>query len=106
MNEGDYKTKLIKRIKGLLPGCVVLKNDPNYIQGFPDLVILYGPGWGVLEVKFSERASFQPNQEYYLVMLNEMSYANVIYPENEEVVLHELYSALTSGRAARIPECE
>ena len=42
MLERDYQSHLIKRIKALLPGCVVLKNDSSYLQGIPDLVIFYG----------------------------------------------------------------
>ena len=38
--EGDFQSKLIKEIKTIFPGSFVLKNDPNYIQGFPDLLIL------------------------------------------------------------------
>lgn len=96
MSESLFQTKLIKELKRLFPGCIVLKNDSLYIPGFPDLLILYNDSWAALECKRSAKASYQPNQEYYLEMLNEMSYANVIYPENKEVVLSELQQALRS----------
>lgn len=94
MLESEFQSQLIKKLREKFPGCVVLKNDPNYIQGFPDLTILYRKRWAVLEVKKSKDASHQPNQDYYIPMLNSMSYAAFIYPENEEEILRELELAL------------
>jgi hypothetical protein len=90
MLEREYQAKLIKKIKRRFPGAVVLKNDTSYIQGIPDLSVLWQDRWGELEVKRSANEQPQPNQEYYVDMLNEMSFASFIYPENEEEVLHEL----------------
>lgn len=97
MLESNYQAGLIKRIKRMFKGCIVVKLDPNYIQGFPDLLVLYGRQWAVLEVKTSADAPFQPNQEYYLELLDEMSMSAVIYPENEKVVLDELRIAFSVG---------
>lgn len=96
MRENEYQSKIIKRLKKDFPGCVVLKNDPNYIQGIPDLIMLYGDRWVALEVKANNRARHQPNQDYYILKMNEMSYAAFIYPENEEDVFNELQSTLYS----------
>lgn len=74
----------------MFPGCVVLKNDPNYIQGIPDLTIFYRDKWATLEVKKAANASHQPNQDYYVEMMNHMSFSSFIYPENKEEVLNEL----------------
>lgn len=74
----------------MFPGCIVLKNDPNYLQGIPDLLILWGPRWATLEVKKSANASHQPNQDYYVATMDDMSFSRFIYPENKEEVLHEL----------------
>lgn len=74
----------------MFPGCIVLKNDPNYLQGIPDLIILWGPRWATLEVKKSANASHQPNQDYYVATMDNMSFSRFIYPENKEEVLHEL----------------
>ena len=93
VRENAFQAALIKELKDLFPGCVVLKNDPNYIQGFPDLTILYKDKWAVLECKKSLSASKRPNQRYYVEMLGEMSYANFICPENREDVLDELQQA-------------
>lgn len=88
--EKEFQSKLIKRLKNLFDGCIVMKTDPSYIQGFPDLLILYKNKWAVLENKRSENASKQPNQEYYVELLDEMSFSRFVYPENIEEVLDEL----------------
>ena len=80
----------IKELEDLFPGCVILKNDANYIQGFPDLTILYKDKWAVLECKRSEYDSHQPNQDYYIDVLNRASFARFIWPNNKEEVLYEL----------------
>lgn len=98
MRESRFQSDLIKKIKRMFPGCYVLKTDANYIQGFPDLLILYKNRWAALECKKDSESSHRPNQEYYVSSLNQMSYASFIFPENEEEVLHELQSALWSSR--------
>ena len=98
MNEGRYKTKVIKKLEALFPGCLILKNDASYVQGIPDLTIFYNDRWAMLEVKISEKASSQPNQEHYIHVLDAMSFAAFIYPENEEAVLNALQSAFGSAR--------
>jgi hypothetical protein len=94
MLESKFQADLIKELKQLFPGCVIMKNDPEYIQGIPDLTILYGAKWATLECKKSKKASHRPNQEYYVDKLNGMSYSAFVYPENKEEVLNELQQAL------------
>ena len=96
--ERDFQAKLIKEIKQIFKGCIVMKNDSSCIQGIPDLLILYRDKWAALEVKKSETAHHQPNQEYYVELMDEMSYASFIYPENKEEVLYELQQTLFSRR--------
>lgn len=91
MLENRFKTKLIGEIEDMLPGCMVLHLDPNEIQGIPDLLILYKDKWAVLEGKKSENASVRPNQPYYVDLMNRMSFAAFIYPENKDIVLEEMY---------------
>ena len=87
MLENKFQAKLIKEIKNRFPECIVMKNDSSYIQGIPDLIILFKNKWAALEVKKSNDASHRPNQDYYVDKMNEMSYASFISPENKEEVL-------------------
>lgn len=88
MLERDFQAKLIQELSDLFPGCYILKNDANYIQGFPDLLILFGDKWATLEVKASIRAPYRPNQRYHIQQLADMSFSMAIYPENKESVLY------------------
>ena len=90
IKESKFQANLVKRLKSEFPGCVILKNDENYIQGFPDLTILYKDKWAVLESKRFETASHRPNQDYYVNLLNGMSFSKFVYPENEEEVIDGL----------------
>ena len=94
MLERDFQSKLIKELKTRFPGAIVIKNDPDYIQGIPDLLILYKNKWASLEVKNSEKAKHRPNQDYYVKMMNEMSFSSFIFPENKEDVLDDLERSL------------
>ena len=94
--ERDFQAKLIKELKELFPGCIVLKNDSSYLQGIPDLSIFYEDKWAMLECKRSSTVSHRPNQEYYVDLTNKMSFSRFISPENKEEVLHELQQAFQS----------
>lgn len=96
MLERNFQAKLIKEIKELFPGCIVMKNDPTYIQGIPDLLILYKDKWAALECKKSSKAHHQPNQDFYVSKMKEMSFADYICPENRKEILHGLQQALQS----------
>lgn len=102
MNESVFQRSLKKKIEERLPGCIILKNDPTYIQGIPDLTILYNDKWATLEVKAKRNAKKRPNQEYYVDRMKSMSFSAIIFPENEEEVLDELQRALSSKRNARV----
>lgn len=104
MRENSYQAYLIKELRGMFPGCFILKNDSTYLQGVPDLVILFEGKWAMLEVKAHAKASQQPNQEYYVKLLDEMSFAAFIYPENEEEILHELQHTFKPRRPARVSQ--
>lgn len=96
MKESQFQKKLIQELKETFKGCVVMKNDPDYIQGIPDLLVLYNDKWAALEVKRNASASKQPNQEYYVEKLDGMSFSRIIFPENKEEVLNELREAFRS----------
>ena len=88
--ESEFQKKLKDRLKEQFPGCMVLKNDPNQIQGVPDLTVLYEDKWAALEVKRSKGASHRPNQNYYIDKMSKMSYASFVSPENVDEVFKEL----------------
>lgn len=90
MLEREFQSGLIKEIKERYSGCVVLKNDSSYLQGIPDLSVFYRDRYAMLEVKKDAKASHQPNQEYYVDKVNNMSFSRFIFPENKNQVLEEL----------------
>lgn len=106
MLESKFKANLIKDIEDLFPGCIIIHLDPNEIQGFPDLLILYKKRWGALEGKKYRGARRRPNQDYYIDLMNEMSFAAFIYPENKEEILDGLQSALRPSRPTRLSKCQ
>ena len=86
--ESGFQDKLREELKNLFPGCMIFKMDQ--IQGIPDLLILFKDKWASLECKKSEKASHRPNQEYYVDLMNKMSFSSFIYPENKDEVLEGL----------------
>lgn len=91
--ESGFQDRLISCIKTELPGCMVFKMDQ--IQGIPDLLILFGGRWASLECKRCQTAPHQPNQDYYVDVMNVMSFSRFVYPENMNMVLDELYRFMT-----------
>lgn len=96
MTENAYQAKLIKKLKKTFDGCVVMKNDAALQQGILDLTILFKDKWASLEVKASADAVLQPNQEFFVRKLDNMSFAAIIYPENEAEVLGALQQAFAA----------
>jgi hypothetical protein len=86
--ESGFQDKLISELKDIFPGCMVFKMDQ--IQGLPDLLILYGKKWASLECKRFAKARKQPNQEYYVDLMNNMSFSRFVSPENKDSVLQDL----------------
>lgn len=104
MLESNYQAYLIKKLNRMFLGCLILKNDTDYMQGVPDLLILFENKWAMLEVKAYEGAPERPNQSYYITELDRMSFAAFIYPENEKEVLNDLQHAFQPRRTSRIPQ--
>lgn len=90
MREAQFQRHVIDRLNKEFPGCYVLKTDPGYLQGFPDLLILYEDTWAALEIKKTSNSHHQPNQDNYIYDLNDMAYAAFLFPENEEEVFNDL----------------
>ncbi len=101
--EARFQSGLIRELKQRFPDCMVMKLDSNYIQGIPDLLLLWGRRWATLECKRSEHAHKQPNQQYYVDRMNAMSFSRIIFPENKEEVLNELEQAFGTDGNARSP---
>ena len=104
MTENKYQAKLIKKLEKMFPGSIIMKTDTGHRQGLPDLLILYKRYWATLEVKIGEEAHIQPNQGYYIDMLNDMSFAAIIHPQNEREVLSALQQAFEPPRRTRVLE--
>lgn len=92
--ESGFQDNLKKEIEEMFPGCMVFKMDQ--IQGIPDLLVLHNDKWASLECKKNARAAKRPNQEYYVGLMNSMSFSRFIYPENKEEVLRELQQTFGS----------
>ncbi len=102
--EGRYKTQLTGRIeKRFGSRCLVVRLDAGLRQGVPDMLLLFEGGfWAALEGKTSETSPHQPNQPYYVDLMDKLSFAAFIYPENEEAVLNELEQEFEAHWAARL----
>ena len=100
--ESQFKTDLKKTLEGMFPGVVILRGNSATQQGIPDWLLLWNDRWAFLEVKSSAKAKARPNQPYFVELLNKMSFAAFIYPENAEEVLDALSRSFTSRRNARV----
>ena len=103
--ESDYQHDLIEKIKDRFPDAFVLKNDPTYIQGIPDLTVLWEDKWATLECKKSKKdyeKDFTPNQHRYVKKMKKMSFSSFIFPENEQEVLDAMERSF-QGNSRRRP---
>lgn len=103
MLENKFKTKLVHEIKTMFPDCLIFHLDPIEHQGMPDLLILYHDKWAALEGKQNAKASHRPNQDYWVDVMNNMSFAAFIFPENKEDILYELQQTFRTPRKTRVP---
>lgn len=104
--ESKFQHDLIADLRAMFPGCIVTKNDPNYLQGICDLAIFFEKKWAMLECKKSADESHRPNQDYYVDKCNNMSFARFIYPENRQEVLDELQQTFCPRRKTRVARGE
>ena len=88
--ESGFQDGLISELKDMFDGCMIFKMDQ--IQGIPDLLILYKDKWASLECKRGMQSKKQPNQDYYVDLMNNMSFSRFINKENKEEVLRDLQS--------------
>jgi len=104
VKESKFQAELIVELKQRFKGAIVLKNDPNYIQGMLDLTILYKDRWAALEVKASADAPRRPNQDYYVNLMDDMSFAAFICPENKDSVIDGLQRTFSPHRSSRVSQ--
>lgn len=97
--ESGFQDRLRDELKDLFPGCMIFKMDQ--IQGIPDLLVLYKDKWASLECKRGTRSKKQPNQEYYVDLMNKMSFSRFVNKDNKEEVLRELQQAFQSSGSSR-----
>ena len=106
MGETLFKRESLKRLETILPGCIILRGDSRYLQGIPDIVVLYRANWAALEYKDHLNAPYQPNQEYYLERMGNMSFAAMVCPENEEAVFYDLQRSFGFVRPTCLSESQ
>lgn len=100
MLEKDLQNRLLNwiRLKFDSKKIFIMKITPipGIPQGCPDIIILYDGGFVAIEMKRSSKASFRPNQKYYLEMLNTFQNGEsiVCYPENFNEVKNLLKNIL------------
>lgn len=102
--ESKFQKWLIDTLEMMFPGCFILKNDSSYLTGVPDLLILWEDRWATLEVKRSLHEEYEPNQEYYIGVMNQMSFSAMICPENAQEILNALQRSFRPRRIPRISE--
>lgn len=88
--ERDFQSDVIKELKELFKGAIILKNDSGYLQGIPDWVMLFKDKWALLEIKRFANSKKQPNQDFYIDLANRMSFGRFIHQENKTEVFEEL----------------
>lgn len=96
--EGKFKESLNRELMQRFPGCYILKNDPSFLQGVPDILVLWRDRWAMLEAKKAHSAARQVNQDWYISVFDKMSFAAFIEPGNMEEVLDAMESAFSTSR--------
>lgn len=103
MGESKFEQDLIDEIMEMYPGAIILKNDSSLLQGIPDRLVLFEDRWAAFETKAYGTARHRPNQDYYIRVMNNMSFAQFVFPENKERFLYGLQSTFRVNRATRLP---
>lgn len=102
--ESAFQAEFINTLRRRYPNAIILKNDPNYLQGVPDVLMLLHDMWAAFEVKSYRDAQHRPNQEYYVDLMDGMSFAAFVYPENAQDVLDALQLAFAPRGATRLSQ--
>ena len=93
MTEKKLQSDIIKYLKS--KGCFVMKcGGAGVPVGTSDLFFCIEGFYGFIEVKASEKSSFQPLQPEFLAKMKKWSWAEAVYPENWSVIKSELEGIL------------
>lgn len=92
--ESNLQSTIRKYLKS--KGCYVLviMPQPGIPSGCPDILFMLEGFWGVIEVKASKSAPYQPLQKETLIKLGEWSWARRADPENWLEIKEELEAML------------
>jgi hypothetical protein len=97
MSETEFKNRFFDKLDDQFPGCIRVPIDESQFRSFPDTLVLYGKNWAALEFKAERNSPRQPNQDYWVDVLEVWSFGRFVYPENCMEVLDELIWHLKSG---------
>ena len=98
--ERDFQRRIVRKLRDRYQDALVMKTDPNQIQGIPDILILAHGRYAFLEFKRSGKASHRPNQDYYCTKINQDGgFASFIDPSNETDVLSDLDDYFTKDES-------
>lgn len=92
--ESNLQSSIKQYLKG--KGCYVLviRPQPGIPDGCPDVIFFLEGFWGVIEVKKSPTAEYEPLQEVTLQRLGAWSFARRVDPTNWPTVKAELENIL------------
>ena len=93
MLESELKAWFMSQVRERIPH--VEMHEPKTIRrGKPDLYVLgpgAGPGaWAAFDFKADRGADHQPNQDFVIDYLDDMAWAEFVYPDNAEEILDGL----------------
>lgn len=96
--EAEFQKEFIKRLRKAFDRVIILKNDSGYLQGIMDLTVILPGAIIFLEVKPYEGAEYEPNQPYYLDLVQQFGFFSAtLYPENEEVIFRAIQATQGIG---------
>lgn len=100
-HENKYQERLMSHLRNDIFNSYgndvkIFKSSSYAPQGWPDITIIHKSGrWAFLEAKKSQNEPHQPNQDWYVDLLDNWGFAAFIYPENENEVIDELVRYLS-----------
>lgn len=88
--EKDFQSKFLAKLRKL--GCKCYKQQMNATTraGTPDVIVLLGPVWIMLEFKKAKNSPKRPGQQKNIDWANEVSFGWFVYPENADEVYEQI----------------